>query len=129
MNTIRLMPVPAASTAKPVAYNKEKMQERDITVGADDFKLPGTLTLPVGKKKAPVVILVHGSGPQDRDETVGPNKPFRDLAWGLAERGIATVRYDKRTKVYGPYLELYGYNTQLRSMTSGKRNILLICRV
>ena len=83
------------------AYNKEKMQERDITVGADDFKLPGTLTLPVGKKKAPVVILVHGSGPQDRDETVGPNKPFRDLAWGLAERGIATVRYDKRTKVYG----------------------------
>ena len=101
MNTIRLMPVPAASTAKPVAYNKEKMQERDITVGADDFKLPGTLTLPVGKKKAPVVILVHGSGPQDRDETVGPNKPFRDLAWGLAERGIATVRYDKRTKVYG----------------------------
>lgn len=59
MNTIRLMPVPAASTAKPVAYNKEKMQERDITVGADDFKLPGTLTLPVGKKKAPVVILVQ----------------------------------------------------------------------
>ena len=59
---------------------------------------PVTLTLPVGKKKAPVVILVHGSGPQDRDETVGPNKPFRDLAWGLAERGIATVRYDKRTK-------------------------------
>lgn len=101
MNTIRLMPVPAASTVKPVAYNKEKMFERDITVGADGFKLPGTLTLPVGKTKAPVVVLVHGSGPQDRDETVGPNKPFRDLAWGLAERGIATVRYEKRTKVYG----------------------------
>lgn len=65
------------------------------------FKLPGTLTLPVGKKKVPVVILVHGSGPNDRDETAGPNKPFRDLAWGLAERGIATIRYDKRTKVYG----------------------------
>lgn len=101
MNTIRLMPVPAASTAQPVAYNKEKMLEQDITVGADGFKLPGTLTLPVGKKKVPVVILVHGSGPQDRDETVGPNKPFRDLAWALAERGIATVRYEKRTKVYG----------------------------
>ena len=101
MNTIRLMPVPAASTAKPVVYNKEKMLERDITVGADGFKLPGTMTVPVGKKKVPVVILVHGSGPQDRDETVGPNKPFRDLAWGLAERGIATIRYDKRTKVYG----------------------------
>ena len=110
MNTIRLMPVPAASTAKPVAYNKEKMQERDITVGADDFKLPGTLTLPVGKKKAPVVILVHGSGPQDRDETVGPNKPFRDLAWGLAERGIATVRYDKRTKVYADSVYVLGHS-------------------
>lgn len=47
------------------------------------------------------VILVHGSGPHDRDETIGPNKPFRDLAWGLAERGIAVVRYEKRTKAYG----------------------------
>lgn len=101
MNTMRLTPVPAASTAQPVAYNKEKMLERDVTVGADGFKLPGTLTLPVGKKKVPVVILVHGSGSHDRDETVGPNKPFRDLAWGLAERGIATVRYEKRTKAYG----------------------------
>lgn len=101
LNTLRLMPVPAASTAQPVTYNQEKMQEKDITVGAEGFRLPGTLTLPVGKKKAPVVILVHGSGPQDRDETVGPNKPFRELAWGLAERGIATIRYDKRTKVYG----------------------------
>jgi dienelactone hydrolase len=47
------------------------------------------------------VVLVHGSGPNDRDETVGPNKPFRDLAWGLATNGIAVLRYDKRTKVYG----------------------------
>ena len=101
MNTIRLMPVPAASTARPVVYNKEKMLERDVTVGADGFKLPGTLTLPVGKRKGPVGMFVHGSGPQDRDETVGPNKPFRDLAWGLAERGIATLRYEKRTKAYG----------------------------
>lgn len=105
MNTIRLMPVPAAAPAaaasKPAAYDKEKMLERDITVGTDGYKLPGTLTMPVGRQKAPVVILVHGSGPQDRDETIGPNKPFRDLAWGLAELGIATIRYDKRTKVYG----------------------------
>lgn len=101
MNTIRLVPVPAASTAKPVAYDKSRLEERGVTVGVDGFKLPGTLTLPVGKKKVPVVVLVHGSGPQDRDETLGPNKPFRDLAWGLAERGIATLRYDKRTKVYG----------------------------
>ncbi len=46
----------------------------------------------------PAVVLVHGSGPNDRDETIGPNKPFKDLAWGLATRGIAVLRYEKRTK-------------------------------
>jgi dienelactone hydrolase len=43
-------------------------------------------------------VLIHGSGPNDRDETIGPNKPFRDLAWGLASCGIAVLRYEKRTK-------------------------------
>jgi alpha-beta hydrolase superfamily lysophospholipase len=43
---------------------------------------------------------VHGSGPNDRDETVGANKPFKDLAAGLASRGIAVLRYDKRTMVH-----------------------------
>ncbi|MGH7592283.1 MAG: alpha/beta hydrolase family protein, partial [Gemmatimonadales bacterium] len=61
--------------------------------------LPGTLTLPVGSGPFPIVVLVHGSSASDRDETIGPNKPFRDLAWGLAERGIAVLRYDKRTYV------------------------------
>ena len=106
LNTIRLVPAPAVSTAQPVAYDKTKMDERDITLGADGYKLPGTLTLPkraVGSDvcRVPCVILVHGSGPHDRDETIGPNKPFRDLAWGLAKRGIAVVRYEKRTKAYG----------------------------
>ncbi len=45
----------------------------------------------------PAVVLVHGSGPQDRDESIGGCKPFRDLAWGLAARGIAVLRYEKRT--------------------------------
>jgi pimeloyl-ACP methyl ester carboxylesterase len=42
-------------------------------------------------------VLVQGSGPLDRDSTIGPNRPFRDLAWGLAARGVATLRYAKRT--------------------------------
>jgi alpha-beta hydrolase superfamily lysophospholipase len=49
----------------------------------------------------PAVVLVHGLGPLDRDATVGANRPFRDLARGLAARGIATLRYDKRTQAHG----------------------------
>ncbi len=71
--------------------------ERDFVVGEGKDGLPGTLCLPKGDGPFPIVVLVHGSGPNDRDETIGPNKPFRDIAWGLAERGVATLRYDKRT--------------------------------
>jgi hypothetical protein len=60
--------------------------------------VPGTLSLPKGLGPFPAIVLVHGSGPQDRDETLGPNKPFRDLADGLVSRGIAVLRYEKRTK-------------------------------
>lgn len=109
LNTLRLVPAPApdAASAVPSAdADAVKLPEREVTLGADGFKLPGTLTLPRAAvaddaRKVPCVVLVHGSGPNDRDETLGPNKPFRDLAHGLAARGIAVIRYDKRTKVYG----------------------------
>lgn len=48
----------------------------------------------------PAVVLVHGSGPNDRDETYGPNKLFKDLAWGLASRNVAVLRFVKRTEQY-----------------------------
>lgn len=63
--------------------------------------LPGVVTLPAGKGPFPAVVLVAGSGPQDMDESIGPNKPFRDIAMGLAVQGVASLRYDKRTYVYG----------------------------
>lgn len=72
----------------------------DVTIGSGEWALPGTLTVPAGAGRFPAVVLVHGSGPNDRDETVGANKPFADLAAGLASRGVAVLRYDKRTKVY-----------------------------
>lgn len=74
------------------------ISERPVTVPGP-VPLPGILTLPVGKGPFPGVVLVHGSGAGDRDETLGGNKPFRDLAWGLAQRGIAVLRYDKRAHV------------------------------
>ena len=85
----------------PAYADQAHFREEDVTVGSGEWALPGTLTLPVGEGPFPAVVLVHGSGPHDRDETIGPNKPFKDLAWGLASRGIAVLRYEKRTKVYG----------------------------
>jgi len=94
---------PAGSTAPyaPPAYaNPSSYTESEVTFGAAEWALPGTLTVPAGAGPFPAIVLVHGSGPNDRDETIGPNKPFKDLALGLASRGIAVLRYDKRTKVY-----------------------------
>jgi dienelactone hydrolase len=92
---------PAASPYNPPAYVRAAaFHEVEVTVGSGEWALPGTLSLPDGAGPFPAVVLVHGSGPQDRDETIGLNKPFRDLAWGLASQGIAVLRYEKRTKVH-----------------------------
>lgn len=84
----------------PAYADSSKFVETLIKFGNDDFILDGILTLPKTDKKTPVVVLVHGSGPHDMDESIGPNKPFKDLAWGLASNGIAVLRYNKRTKQY-----------------------------
>ena len=81
----------------------ETLMEQELSIKNGDYELPAVLTLPKDgfTSGLPIVVLVHGSGPNDRNETIGANAPFRDLAWGLAEKGIAVLRYDKRTKVYG----------------------------
>jgi fermentation-respiration switch protein FrsA (DUF1100 family) len=84
----------------PSSVKPDRFVEKEVNIGSGEWRLPGTLTIPKGDGPFPAVVLVHGSGPNDRDETIGPNKPFRDLAWGLASQGIAVLRYDKRTKVY-----------------------------
>lgn len=90
--------IPTETEYHPPAYiNESEFHEIDVTIGEGKWALPGTITLPNGSGPFPGVVLVHGSGPNDRDETIGPNKTFRDLAWGLASRGIAVLRYDKRT--------------------------------
>ena len=75
--------------------------EEEVTVGEGEWALPGTLTLPETGSAFKAVVLVHGSGANDRDETVGSTKMFRDLAWKLAQNGIAVLRYDKRTFAHG----------------------------
>jgi len=89
---------PAVEYSTPPYVQREAFREEEVTVGSGRWSLRGTLTLPVNKTKSPALVLVHGSGPNDRDETIGPNKPFKDLAWGLASRSIAVLRYEKRTR-------------------------------
>ena len=99
------LPADTSQDYKPPAYVKSgSFQTREVVVGDGEWALPGTLTLPQGKGPFPALALVHGSGPHDRDETIGPNKPFRDLAEGLASQGIAVVRYEKRTQAYAQKL-------------------------
>jgi len=86
--------------APPYGPRSEDFREEEVQVGTAPWALRGTFTAPKGDGPFPVVVLVHGSGPQDRDETIGPNKPFKDIALGLASLGIASLRYDKRTLVY-----------------------------
>ena len=90
---------PAEPPSPPPSSSRFK--EEPVTVGEGEWALPGTLSIPTGKVTG-AVVLVHGSGPQDRDTTIGPNKALRDIAWGLADRGIAVLRYDKRSRVHGP---------------------------
>ncbi len=88
-----IQPAPPAPAAAPAA--DARFRESESAVG----NLPGTLAMPTSTTgNVPAVVLVHGSGPQDRDETVGPNRPFLDIARGLADNGIAVLRYEKRTK-------------------------------
>lgn len=63
---------------------------------APGVRLAGTLTLPRGDGPFPAVVLITGSGPQDRDETILDHKPFAVWADALTKRGVAVLRYDDR---------------------------------
>jgi hypothetical protein len=89
----------------PPAYADEtSFREEEITLDAAGLPVPGTLTLPAAGEPSKLVVLLSGSGPHDRDETIGVSRPFRDLAWGLAGRGIGVLRAEKVTFTHGSEL-------------------------
>jgi pimeloyl-ACP methyl ester carboxylesterase len=105
---------------EPVKSGPPAFVERTLEFPTGSLKLPATLCLPArATARLPLVVLVHGSGPNDRDETVGPNKPFRDLAQGLAEAGIATLRYDKRTFAFKSKLDLKTLTLEEETLADG----------
>ncbi|HUA19412.1 MAG TPA: alpha/beta fold hydrolase [Bryobacteraceae bacterium] len=86
---------------RPPYSRPDSFTQREVTIGADEWKLGGTLTMPTGKGPFPGLVLVPGPGPNNRDEEIYSNRIFRDIAEGLSSRGIAVLRYDKRTLTYG----------------------------
>ena len=88
------VPLVTEDTEAPVPYHVE-----EVTFDNGDVTLAGTLTLPSTEGPHPAVVLVSGSGPQDRDESLGAGigiKPFWLLADALTRAGVAVLRYDDR---------------------------------
>jgi hypothetical protein len=103
---IRLLPAsesePAAPWAPPPYADQGTFTEHDVAVGDGPRAVPGKLSIPHrgGPVPAPGVVLLAGSGPNDEDETIGRNKPLKDIAWGLASAGIAVLRFAKVTRAH-----------------------------
>jgi len=94
---LRLAPAAATAWSPPPYARPDHFSEHEVEVGTGPLAVPGTITMPHRPVPRPGVVLLPGGGPFDRDMTTGPNKPLKDLAWGLAARGIATLRFDKVT--------------------------------
>jgi dienelactone hydrolase len=88
---------PPASWEPPPYADPERFDEQEITLGDDPLAVPGALTLPKAAGPLPALVILGGSGPVDRDGTIAKSKPLKDLAWGLASRGVAVLRFDKVT--------------------------------
>ena len=133
--SLTVSPVGAAEQQANVTYEPppyaqpERFHEQDVQIGHGEWVLPGTLSLPQGEGPFAGVVLVHGSGPLDRDETIPPNKPFRDLAWGLASQGIAVLRYEKRTHAYTARLkdELDTFTVKEETIDDALEAVALLC--
>ncbi len=82
---------------EPKSPYNYKVEEVTFQNKKENFKLAGTLTLPLEASRSPVVILISGSGLQDRDETIFGHKPFAVIADYLTQRGIAVLRFDDRS--------------------------------
>ncbi|MEB3958667.1 alpha/beta fold hydrolase [Streptomyces kunmingensis] len=97
LHGLRLDPYGDAEWQPPCYAQQHRFSEREVLLETGPLAVPGTLTLPDGDGPWSAVVLLAGGGPFDRDGASGPNKPLKDLAWGLASRQVAVLRFDKPT--------------------------------
>jgi pimeloyl-ACP methyl ester carboxylesterase len=97
------IPMEFARQTEPFALSRPQepqppfpYEATDVVFPNEDFALAGTLIVPEGPGPFPAAVLISGSGPQDRDESLAGHKPFLVLADALARQGIATLRFDDR---------------------------------
>ncbi|MEJ2162538.1 MAG: CocE/NonD family hydrolase, partial [Robiginitalea sp.] len=96
LNLSKGVPEPFKRPQEPTEPYPYESKEVIIANPTDGIELSGTLTLPAGTEKPPVVVLISGSGPQDRNEEVFGHKPFLVISDHLTRNGIAVLRYDDR---------------------------------
>jgi dienelactone hydrolase len=91
-------PMPAVALS-PMPTPFPHFTSRDVAfTSSDGVTLAGTLTVPNGAaRRRPAIVLVHGSGPADRDEAIGPNAVFLQVSNALSNAGYVVLRYDKRS--------------------------------
>lgn len=91
------------SDQKPDTQNESGVYEQSFQLKSGDYSLNAVYTYT--GSAGPAVLLIAGSGPADEDETIGALKPFADIAEGLAQNGVSSLRVEKRTYRYGDSLE------------------------
>lgn len=102
--------------ANPVNEQSKYFDEKQVAFVNDGIEFPAMFCSPKNQKAKAVVIFVHGSGPNDMDETIGPNKIFKQIANKLAEFGIASLRYDKRTYLVQQGRIKMDFNTDINNI-------------
>lgn len=106
----------SAPTTPAIDYSVENAVNTEVTFGEEPFLINGTLSIPenaVGK--VPAVIIVGGSGPTDRDGTIGRYKAYKEYAQALVKNGIAVLRFDKRTLTHSQ--QMFMFHDLLRDFT------------
>ncbi|MCR4604107.1 MAG: lysophospholipase [Prevotella sp.] len=100
LHGLRLLPVASEQAGNNIPLPADAVEIEDTVRTGDDIALPCSIVISGQSPHPPMVVLVHGSGPNDRNETIFSNHPFCDLSRQLARHGISSLRYDKRTFVY-----------------------------